>query len=131
MNGIPDSHADILDKAGLAYLATAGPKGEPQVSPVWFGWDGRYLRVSHTPDRQKYRNVRRDPRVALAFNDPDDLYRHIEIRGRVERIDPDPDHAFINAMAKKYTGVDVYEAAPPSQERVILVIAPEHANTMG
>ncbi len=105
---IPDSHADILDKTGLAHLATIGPTGEPQVSPVWYGWDGRYIRVSH-----------------------DDLYRHIEIRGRVERIDQDPDHAFIDSMAKKYTGADVYTASPPSQQRVILVIAPERANTMG
>ncbi len=128
---IPESHADILDKTGLAHLATIGPNGEPQVSPVWYGWDGRYIRVSHTPDRQKYRNVRRDPRVALSITDPDDPYRRIEIRGRVERIDQDPDHAFIDSMAKKYTGADVYTASPPSQQRVILVIAPERANTMG
>src|SRR6266704_3155665 len=94
---IPESHADILDKTGLAHLATIGPNGEPQVSPVWYGWDGRYIRVSHTPDRQKYRNVRRDPRVALSITDPDDPYRRIEIRGRVERIDQDPDHAFIDS----------------------------------
>lgn len=45
---IPESYTDLLDSTALAHVATIGPKGEPQVTPVWFGWDGTHLRFSQT-----------------------------------------------------------------------------------
>ena len=128
---IPDSHRDILDKKGFAHIATIGPDGEPQSSPVWYGWDGEHFLFSQTKTRQKYRNVQRDPRVALSVTDPDNPYRYLEIRGTVERIDPDPDKAFINSMAKKYHDQDVYTGSPPSETRVVVIVRPEHTTKMG
>ena len=37
---IPKNYADLLETKALAHVATVGPKGEPQNTPVWFGWDG-------------------------------------------------------------------------------------------
>jgi PPOX class probable F420-dependent enzyme len=90
-SGIPDSPKDILESTALAHVATLGPSGEPQCNPVWFDWDGEYVKVSQTKTRQKYRNVTRDPRIALSIVDLEDPYRYLEIRGVVERIDEDPD----------------------------------------
>jgi PPOX class probable F420-dependent enzyme len=128
---IPASHADLLERPVLAHVATIGPSGEPQNNPVWFGWDGEYLSFSQTTGRQKYRNVASEPRVALSIVDPQNPYRYLEIRGTVERIDPDPDRAFINSMAKKYMGEDVYPWHVPGDERVVLVVRPEHTSQMG
>jgi PPOX class probable F420-dependent enzyme len=131
MSSIPESHADLLNSTALANVATLGPDGEPQVNPVWFGWDGEFIRFSNTTGRQKYRNLKRDGRVALSIIDPANPYRYLEVRGTVTRIDADPDCAFIDAMAKKYMGVDEYPWKQPGEERVILVIAPEHTTQMG
>jgi PPOX class probable F420-dependent enzyme len=128
---IPQSHSDLLESTALAHVATLGPDGEPQNNPVWFGWDGELLRFSQTTARQKYRNVQREPRVALSIVDPANPYRYLEIRGAVERIDPDPDNAFINSMAKKYMDQDVYPWSPPGEVRVVIVVRPEHTTTMG
>lgn len=128
---IPASHRDLLESTALAHVATIGPKGEPQVNPVWFGWDGQSIRFSQTTTRQKYHNLQREPRVALSIVDPKNPYRYLEIRGRVVRIDPDPDFAFINAMAKKYLGQDQYPWAQPGERRVIVVVEPEHSTKMG
>ena len=128
---IPASHADLLESTALAHVATIGPAGEPQNNPVWFGWDGEYLRFSQTTGRQKYRNVQRDPRIALSIVDPANPFRYLEIRGNVERIEPDPDNAFINAMAKKYMNEDVYPWHQPGDERVVIVVRPEHTTRMG
>jgi hypothetical protein len=75
--------------------------------------------------------VQQEPRVALSIVDPENPYRYLEIRGTVERIDPDPDRAFINSMAKKYIGQDVYPWHVPGDERVVLVVKPEHTSQMG
>lgn len=128
---IPASHADLLDQPVLAHVATVGPGGEPQNNPVWFGWDGEHLSFSQTTTRQKIRNIQRDPRVALSIVDADNPQRYLEIRGTVERVDPDPDKAFINSMAKKYMDLDVYAWSPPSEVRVVVVVRPEHTTTMG
>ena len=46
----------------LAHLVTLNPDGSPQVSVVWVGLDGDEIVSGHLDDRQKLRNVKRDPR---------------------------------------------------------------------
>ncbi len=128
---IPDSHRDILDKKGFAHVATIGPNGEPHSSPVWYDWDGQHFLFSQTKTRQKYRNLQRDPRVAVSMTDPDNPYRYLEIRGTVDGIDDDQGNAFINAMAKKYMDQDVYPWHQPEDERVLVKVRPEHTTSMG
>ena len=128
-----DGYEDLLawDTKALAHAATVGPDGSPQNNPVWFDWDGEFIRFSQTKVRQKYRNVQKDPRVALSIVDPKNDYRYLELRGSVVRIDEDPDKAFIDRMAKKYIDQDVYPWSQPGDERVVLVIKPEHSSKMG
>ncbi len=128
---IPESHADLLDSKALAHVATIGPEGEPQVNPVWFGTQDGYIVFSQTITRQKFRNVQDEPRVAFSIVDPTNDYRYLEVRGVVERIDPDSDNAFINSMAKKYMGEDVYPWHRPGDERVVVVVRPVHTTQMG
>ena len=126
MSTIPTDRADIPTKRSFAHVATIGPHGEPQSSPVWIDWDGTYLKFSQTKTRQKYRNLRRDPRIALSLHDSDQPYRYLEVRGRVVRIEEDKDNAFINKMAKKYLDEDVYPWAQPGEERIVIYVEPEH-----
>jgi PPOX class probable F420-dependent enzyme len=128
MSVIPENYVDLLESNALANVATIGPKGEPQNNPVWFGWDGKHILFSQTKNRQKYRNVKRNPQVALSIVDPANPYRYLEIRGKVVRIDEDTDRTFVNSMAKKYMNQDVYPWDKPGDERVIIVIQPEHTS---
>ncbi|GAA5073799.1 PPOX class F420-dependent oxidoreductase [Nocardia iowensis] len=126
---ILDSHADILGKKGFAHLASLGPDGEPQSHPVWFDFDAVHgqLLISTGTDRQKYRNIQRDPRVSVSILDPDDPYRYLEVRGRVVTIEPDPGKAFLDQLARKYLDLDTYPYEQRRNvERVIIHIQPEH-----
>jgi PPOX class probable F420-dependent enzyme len=129
---IPAEYADLLASTALAHVATIGPNGAPQSSPVWFDWDGTFLRFAQvTGYRQKVRNLQREPRVALSIVDPANAYRYLEVRGAVERIEPDPAWAFINAMARKYLGQDRYPFGTPGDEWVVVVIRPERTTQLG
>jgi PPOX class probable F420-dependent enzyme len=130
MSVIPEKYTDLLESNALANVATIGPKGEPQNNPVWFGWDGKHILFSQTKGRQKYHNLQREPRVALSIVDPTNPYRYLEIRGKVVRIDEDSDLKFINSMAKKYLNEDVYPWHKPEDERVVVVVQPEHTSKM-
>lgn len=128
---IPQGYEDILQSATFMHVATLGPNGEPQNNPVWFGWDGERVKFSQTKTRQKTKNIGREPRVALSFIDPENPYRYLEIRGTVEEIEEDPDNDFINAMAKKYLGLDEYPYHQPGDERIVVYVRPEHTTQMG
>jgi PPOX class probable F420-dependent enzyme len=128
---IPADKLDLLKSKALADVATIGPHGEPQVNPVWFGWDGTYVKFSQTTGRQKFRNLQRDNRIALSIVDPENPFRYLEIRGTVARVDPDPDKAFIDEMANKYLGVEKYPWSQPGDERVVIVVEPQHVTGMG
>ncbi len=127
----PPGYENLLQTTALAHVATIGPHGKPQSNPVWFGWDREYVMFSQTKTRQKYRNIQRDSRVALSLVDPENPYRYLEIRGQVDRIEEDPDLAFIDSMAKKYLGMDQYPYHQPGDERVVIFVRPEHTTQMG
>jgi PPOX class probable F420-dependent enzyme len=126
MGDMLQEYADLLHTATLAHVATIGPKGEPQNTPVWFDWDGKHIRFSQTKARQKFRNLERDPRLALSIVDPNNPYRSLEIRGKVVRIEEDLDLHFLNAMTKRYLGRDTYPWDQPGVEHFIIVAQPEH-----
>ena len=128
---IPEKYRDLFNKRAFASLATLMPDGRPQVTPVWVDLEGDYVFFNSAKGRQKDRNVRRDPRVALAIIDPDNPYRYMEIRGRVGEITEEGADAHIDKLAKKYLGVDKYPYRQPSEKRVIYKILPEHITTMG
>jgi PPOX class probable F420-dependent enzyme len=131
MSVIPESHADILEKKGFAHVATIGPKGEPHSSPVWYEFDGEFFKFSNLKTRQKYKNLVRNPKVAISILDPDNPYRYLEIRGKVENIEDDINYEFIDRLAKKYMGVEKYPMHQPGDERVIIKIKPERVTKMG
>ena len=128
---IPEAYRDLLESTALVHVATLGPDGEPQNNPVWFDWDGEHIKFSQTKTRQKYKNVNRDPRIALSIVDPQNPYRYLEVRGEVTKIEEDPNLDFINAMAKKYLDQDKYPFHQPSDERVVVFVEPEHTTQMG
>lgn len=121
---IPESVRDLLDKKGFAHLATLRADGTPQVTPMWFGFDGEHILFSTTTRRQKYRNLRRNPNVAFSITDPDDPYRYLEVRGVIAEIGEDEGNEFINSMAKKYRDLDLYPWDGPGDKRVVIKVTP-------
>ena len=120
---IPDSHADLLTRPLYGHLATTRPDGSVQVSPMWFRYDGAELAFTTTTTRQKYRNVRHDPRLAISVNDPDQPYRYLEVRGEVVAIDPDPDGTFFDALARRY-GLPYQPPVADAADRVVIRMRP-------
>ena len=122
MPEVPASHVDLLERPLFAHLATVRPDGAPQSSVMWFAWDGSRIRMTHTRTRQKFANLAREPRVALSIADPDDQYRFLEIRGRVEKIEDDPEGEFYRSLQRRY-GMDY--PVTDADVRVVITIHPE------
>ena len=125
-----ENFKDLFQKQAFATLATLMPDGSPQVTPVWIDFDGKHLLVNSAKGRRKDKNMRRDARVALAISDPENPYRYIEVRGRVEEITETGATEHIDRMAKKYLGKDKYPFSQPSEVRVLYKIKPEKVSSM-
>ena len=129
---IPAKYLDLVqDKKSFANLATIMPDGTPQVTPVWFDYTDGKIRVNSAKGRVKTRNMSEGASVALSILDPDNAYRYIQIRGRVEHVTEEGADAHIDSLAKKYLGKDKYPWAQPGQIRVIFEIEPDKVQVMG
>jgi PPOX class probable F420-dependent enzyme len=129
---IPSAFQDLMtSKKAFASLATLMPDGSPQVTPVWFDYDGRRVRINTAKGRVKDKNMRRARQVALAIQDPDNPYRYVGMRGRVEEVTEEGADAHIDALARKYLGQERYPYRQPGEVRITYSITPERVWTMG
>jgi PPOX class probable F420-dependent enzyme len=128
---IPEKYRDLFSKRAFASLGTLMPDGSPQVTPVWCDLEGDKVIFNSAKGRQKDKNVRRDPRVAVAIVDPENPYRYLEIRGKVVEITERGADEHIDKLAKKYLDVDKYPYRQKDEVRVIYKIQPEHTTMMG
>lgn len=129
-DAIPDKYRELLNSKIFANLGTIMKDGSPQVTPVWFDWDGTHIRINSALGRVKDKNMRRDPRVSLALLDPSNPYRYLEVRGRVVDITQDGADAHIDALSQKYLG-KAYPFRQPGEQRVTYKIKPEKTSAMG
>lgn len=123
MVSIPEDMLDLLERPLYGHLATVRPDGTPQVNPMWFEWDGEVLRFTHTTQRQKYRNLKANPAVAISVIDPDNPYRYLEVRGIVEDEVPDPEATFYLHLNDRYDG-PLTGTPADAPHRVIFVVRP-------
>jgi PPOX class probable F420-dependent enzyme len=100
---IPVSHLDLLTRPICGVLTTLGANGGPESSLVWVDHDGSCARINTTLERQKGRNLARDPKASLLIVDPDDTSRYLQIRGDVELVTIGAvEH--LDGLTRKYTG---------------------------
>jgi len=131
MNNIPEKFQDLLkdETKAFAFLGTSMPDGSPQVTPVWFNTDGEHILINSADGRQKDRNMRARPRVAVTLMDPKEPYRYLQIRGEVVDVTAEGGDAHIHALSRKYRGEDY--VIPDGQVRVIYKIKPLKSSSMG
>jgi PPOX class probable F420-dependent enzyme len=113
---IPQEMQDLLQHKN-AILAVNRPSGGPQVTPIWFIWDGEAFYFSTTKDRAKYTHIQRDPSISLIV---DGGPRYIAAYGKAEIIDPhEPGlSGLIEQMVAKYVPPEQKEQAEQLRRRV-------------
>lgn len=99
---VPESHRDLLTSPLTAALTTVDEKGRPQSTAVWYIVDDDgLLKGSITDDRQKYKNLTRNPNCTLLIIDPSNSWRTLEIRAEAQ-LSADPEKATVSKFAKAY-----------------------------
>ena len=126
---LDDDVVRLAKGPNLATVVTLMPDGRPQAQLTWIDTDGEHLLVNTEPQRQRSKNIRRDPRITVLIHRAEDPWDWAEVRGRVvEVVDGQEARDHIDALSRKYLGTDYRNPVGP-QGRVILRIAADKVVT--
>lgn len=134
---IPTTHRDLLTGTAHGVLSTLLPDGQPHSTVVWVDCDEGTVLINTTLQRQKGRNMQRNPHVTLLVVDPANASRWIEIRGRVVEMTCQRAEEHADMLTRRYSSGrqqrfygDVFPAELRNQEtRVRVRIEPIHIAT--
>src|SRR6478736_10070333 len=91
----------------LATVVTLMPDGQPQALLTWIDSDGEHLLVNTEPQRQRVKNLERDPRVTVLIHSAENPWDWAEVRGTVtETIGGQQARDHIDELSQKYMGTD-------------------------
>jgi len=113
----------------LATVVTLMPDGQPQALLTWIDTDGDELLVNTEPQRQRARNVARDPRITVLIHSAESAWDWAEVRGHVSgTTDGQVARDHIDELSNRYLGHDYRNPIGPGG-RIILRIAADKVNT--
>jgi PPOX class probable F420-dependent enzyme len=135
MGVLNDEARAALSSGRLVHLVTVNPDGSPQMSIVWVGLEGDEIVSGHIDQRQKLRNVRRDPRVVLSLEtggrNSFGLDEYLVVHGRA-RVTEGGAPELLQRLAETYIGPGVkfppMDDPPPG---FVLRITPERVGGVG
>jgi len=128
---LPDGLLTLLQQPSPCFITTLMPDGSPQVTETWVDTDGEHVVINTVQTHQKVKNVKRDPRVALAVCDSADPSRYFAVRGVVVGITSEGGAEHIELLSHRYTGGPYQWYGGRDQVRVILTISAEKIHSMG
>jgi PPOX class probable F420-dependent enzyme len=120
-----------LDVPG--YLGTLDKEGYPQITPIWFVWEGGAIYMTSLPEKAHVRRLERDPRASFCVEIEDDERddgerpnRSVRAVGPAEMFD-DVDGAWTARVTEKYLrgpGLAAQLARRTAQGRVVVRLQP-------
>lgn len=126
--------AEALDWAfarpRTATLATTLRDGSPLAAPVWVARDAQRIVFNTGAHTAKGRALRRDPRVALSFDDEQPPFAFVTVRGTVELVeDLDRVRHWATVIGGRYMGAELAQAygernGVPGE--LLVVLTPTH-----
>ena len=122
---LPEDLVALLRQASLCFISTVMPDGSPQLTETWVDTDGIHILINTVDGFQKIKNIRRDPRVAVAVSDPSNPSRYFSVRGEVLSVTADGAAEHIEQLAQRYLGGPYPWYGGRDQIRVVFVIEPQ------
>jgi PPOX class probable F420-dependent enzyme len=117
----------LLSAPNNAIVGVNRAEGGPQLTPVWYVWDGTSFYFTTTKDRAKYPNLKREPSISLIV---DDLatHKYVTAYGRAEIIEQNVGER-ARPIVEKYVPADKVDQwvqmINNDPKRVLVVLRPE------
>ena len=122
---------ELLQAKNFCHVATLRVDGSVHGTPVWADVQDGVAVLNTAEGRSWPRNLERDTRITLTVQNLENPYEYVEIRGREAERTHEGADAHIDALAKKYMGLDVYPLRKPGEQRLIIRVAAEFVKVWG
>jgi PPOX class probable F420-dependent enzyme len=115
---------DFPSQPLIADIVTLKKDGSPQITPVWYDFDGTYFYASTTTDRAKSRHIKRDNRIAVSVRNKD-AHKVVIFDATADILD-DKDHVAVRRIAARYMPPDQVDGFVSTLEanRVVVRVKP-------
>jgi PPOX class probable F420-dependent enzyme len=133
-------YRQLIEEPVTAVIAVMGAAGRPNLTPVWFDFEGDTILLNLATHRRKVDWLKANPQATFLLMNPQNPYHWLSIKGTVTReiSEDDPAEgprvtAQLNRIFKKYTGGEVYALRDPSldERRVLLEMSVDSVATFG
>ncbi len=121
----------LLAPRKIAVVATIGRDGMPQLTPNWYVYQDGRIAISTTKQRVKYRNLVRDPRLAVCVMTEPLAQEYVTVRGTAEIIDDDSIWPVTEAIVRRYVHPERVQARMEqlrTEDRIIISLKPERVH---
>lgn len=122
--------AFIQDNPFVGTVTTLRADGSPHSTVVWVHADDETVEFNTPRGSAKERHIADDPRVTLVVIDPGEMFRWVGVSGTAAIVEEGAD-ARIDALAKKFLGVDTYPFRRPGETRLTVRITPDRVDGIG
>ncbi|MGY1595123.1 TIGR03618 family F420-dependent PPOX class oxidoreductase [Geodermatophilus sp. SYSU D00708] len=122
-------YKQLIDEPVTAVVAVMGSTGRPNLTPVWFDYEGNTVLLNLATHRKKVDWLRANPQATFLLVNPANPYHWVSIKATVTRevSEDDPEEGprvteQLDRIWKKYTGDDGHYALrdPGRDERRVL-----------
>ncbi len=131
----------LMDKPFACVMAVMGSDGRPNLTPMWFDYEGDKVLVNVASHRTKTKWIRKTPKITIVIVNPANMYHWMSMKVTVEREileDDAKEGAWVtsqlNRIWKKYVGQgEEYGLRDPSinERRVLFVCKVDSIATFG
>ncbi|HKV02868.1 MAG TPA: PPOX class F420-dependent oxidoreductase [Ktedonobacteraceae bacterium] len=124
---ITEKQAALLAQPNTAMIGVNRATGAPQLTAVWYVWDGNDFIFSTKKDRAKYVNIKRNPAISLMVDDTS-THTSVVAYGQTEIIEHDIAalaHPLIEKYVPKAQSEEALKEISDDPKRVMVVLHPE------
>ena len=85
LDDLDPMYKQLLDRPIACVLAVMSGDGRPNLTPMWFDYEGDKILVNTASHRAKCGWIRKNPRLTILIVNPDNAYHWVQIKCTVER----------------------------------------------
>lgn len=124
ISDLDETYKQLMDKPIACVMAVIGGDGRPNLTPMWFDYEGDKVLINVANQRKKTEWIRATPQVTILLMNPENMYHWMSLKVTVEREISEDDPAEgarvteqLNRIWQKYIGEgDEYGLRDPSFE---------------
>jgi len=89
-----------------AIITTVNDRGTPEMTPLWYEFADGHIKLNGDKTRIWMARMERTGRATLFVIDPENIWRWVQVYGKVVEAADDPGGEHINGLAHRYRGAD-------------------------